>query len=230
MLIPGAGGSAWYWHRVVPELEDRGFETIAVELPAADDSAGLAEYTRTVVDAIGDIGSVVIVAQSLGGLTAPLVCDQVPVDLLVLVNAMVPQSGETGGEWWANTGQVEAAARYASEQGRDIEFDPIEDFFHDVPHDVREKAFRIGEPLQSGTPFEEPWPLLTWPAVPTRVVAGREDRLFPAEFQVRVARQRLGSPTEVIPGGHLVALSQPVELADLLSNYVEETSGSNADS
>lgn len=24
VLVPGAGGQAWYWHRVVPELEARG--------------------------------------------------------------------------------------------------------------------------------------------------------------------------------------------------------------
>jgi pimeloyl-ACP methyl ester carboxylesterase len=33
ILIPGAGGSAWYWHRVVPELEARGHDAVAVDLP-----------------------------------------------------------------------------------------------------------------------------------------------------------------------------------------------------
>jgi hypothetical protein len=64
VLIPGAGSSAWYWHRVAPKLEDTGFEAIGVDLPAGDDSAGLGEYTQTVVEAIGDVGSVVLVAQS----------------------------------------------------------------------------------------------------------------------------------------------------------------------
>ena len=40
VLIPGAGGSAWYWHLVEPELRQRGYEAISVALPAADDSAG----------------------------------------------------------------------------------------------------------------------------------------------------------------------------------------------
>ena len=222
VLIPGAGGSAWYWHRVVPELEKAGFAAIAIDLPAGDDSAGLREYTQTVVDAIADVGSVVLVAQSLGGFTAPLVCDHVPVELLVLVNAMIPRPGETSGDWWANTGQGAAAAEYTRKQGRDTEFDPIEDFFHDVPPDVREEAFRMGEPPQSGTPFEQPWPLSSWPAVPTRIIAGRDDRLFPAEYQERIARERLGLTAEVVPGGHLIALSRPVELANTLVGYADE--------
>ena len=46
LLIPGAGGSAWYWHRVVAALEARGHEAIAVALPAEDESAGWAEYVE----------------------------------------------------------------------------------------------------------------------------------------------------------------------------------------
>lgn len=77
VLIPGAGGAAWYWHRVVPLLQDEGHEAIAVDLPGADELAGLPEYTREVVNAIGDRVDVVIVAQSLGGFTAPLVAAKV---------------------------------------------------------------------------------------------------------------------------------------------------------
>ena len=73
---------------------------------------------------------------------------------------------------------------------------------------------------QSGRPFEDPWPLSHWPDVPTRVVAGRDDRFFPIEFQRRVAEERLGLPVDEVPGGHLVALSRPSELADLLESYL----------
>ena len=52
--------------------------------------------------------------------------------------------------------------------------------------------------------------------MPTRVVAGSDDRLFPLEFQRRVVRERLGLDVDVLPGGHLMALSRPRELADHL--------------
>jgi hypothetical protein len=32
VLIPGAGGTAWYWHRVVPLLRAAGHEATAVDL------------------------------------------------------------------------------------------------------------------------------------------------------------------------------------------------------
>src|SRR4029077_18074014 len=105
VLIPGAGGSAWYWHLVAPELEQRGYEGVPVALPADDDTAGLPEYAAAVIRAIGhrDPRDVVLVAQSLGGFTAPLVCQALPLAQLVLVNAMIPTPGERPGEWWTNT-------------------------------------------------------------------------------------------------------------------------------
>jgi pimeloyl-ACP methyl ester carboxylesterase len=206
LFVPGAGGSAWYWHRVVAELHARGRRAVAVDLPAGDDDAGLAAYADAVVAAAGNAPDVCLVAQSMGGLTAPLVCGRLPVSLLVLVNAMIPRPGETGGEWWAATGAPRAG-------------DDVTDFFHDVPEDVVAAAMR--QPFaQSGRPFEDPWPLNRWPDVPTRVVAGRDDRFFPVAFQRRLAEERLGLPVDEVPGGHLVALSRPVELADRLEAYL----------
>jgi pimeloyl-ACP methyl ester carboxylesterase len=219
VLIPGAGGRAWYWHRLVAELERRGHEAVAVDLPADDESAGLAAYADTVVVAAGDSAPIVLVAQSMGAFTAPLVCTRLPVELLVLLNAMVPLPGETGGEWWSVTGQAGARAEHAARAGLTDDSDDMTTFFHDVPADVAAAAH--AQPfVQSERPFADPWPLTRWPDVPTRVVAGRDDRFFPAGFQRKLAAERLGLEVDEIPGGHLVALSRPVELADRLEAYL----------
>ncbi len=191
---------------------------VAVDLPQ-DNSAGLAEYTDAVVRAIGERrGDLVLVAQSLGGFTAPLVCERVPVDQLILVNAMTPRYGESAGQWWENTGQAAARSARAVRDGRGEhpEFDLRADFFHDVPAEVTEQALaaEVGGP--SETLFTEPWPLASWPDVPTRFLQGREDRFFPIEFQRRIVAERLGLTVEETPGGHLSALSRPVELAELI--------------
>jgi pimeloyl-ACP methyl ester carboxylesterase len=218
VLIPGAGGSAWYWSRVTPLLAAAGVDGLAVDLPAADDSADLTTYADVVCAAVADVsGPLVLVGQSMGAFTAPMVADRVGASLIVLVNPMVPTVGESPGQWWDTTGQDRAMAEYFRRIGLpDKEFDPVEDFFHDVPADVREEAFSQPEPRQSDTPFGQTWPLDGWPDVPTRVVAGSDDRFFPLEFQRRVVRERLGLDVDVLPGGHLMALSRPRELADHL--------------
>ena len=71
---------------------------------------------------------------------------------------------------------------------------------------------------QSGTPFEKPWPLDAWPAVPTRFLLCREDRFFPAAFQRRVVKERLGITADEMAGGHVPMLARPVELVDHLES------------
>jgi pimeloyl-ACP methyl ester carboxylesterase len=222
VLIPGAGGSAWYWHRVTPLLDEAGVEGIAVELPAADDSADLTTYADVVCDAVLNVnagldGPLVLVGQSMGAFTAPMVADRIGAAMIVLVNPMVPMAGESPGQWWDATGQDQAMAEHFRRIGLpDKDFDPVEDFFHDVPAQVRDEAFSQPSPRQSDTPFGQTWPLDGWPDVPTRVVAGSDDRFFPLEFQRRVVRERLGLDVDILPGGHLMALSRPRELADHL--------------
>jgi pimeloyl-ACP methyl ester carboxylesterase len=227
VLIPGAGGDAWYWHLVVPQLEGRGQEAVAVQLPASDDSAGWQEYANAIEQAIGNRTDLILVAQSLAGFSAPLACEHRNVELLVLLNAMIPSPGETGEAWWSNTGQGDAARAYSAQIGVSAEAagDDRVIYFHDVPTEVVEEAYRRGEPAQSGTPMTQPWPLPAWPDVPTRVLASRQDCLFPLEFQRRVARERLGIEADEIDGGHLVALSRPGELADRLVRFGRERSG-----
>jgi pimeloyl-ACP methyl ester carboxylesterase len=220
VLVPGAGGLAWEWHLLGAQLEARGHNAIAIELPAGDDAAGLAEYSNTVVRAIGDRTEIVLVAQSYGGFTAPLVCERAHVDLLVFLNAMIPKARETFGEWWSNTGQGPAQREYARQLGltpADLEDDRVV-YYHDLPEELVEEALRL-DADQSSTPLGQPWPLDRMPDVPIRVISGRDDRMFPAAFQRQVAQDRLGITPDTIPGGHMVALANPTGLAELLDRY-----------
>jgi pimeloyl-ACP methyl ester carboxylesterase len=214
VLIPGASGSAWLWHRVVPLLEDAGHEAIAVDLPGDDEDAGLQVYADLTVAACGSHPDLVIVAMSLGGFTAPLAAERVDVRQLVLLNAMVPLPGETAGEWGDAVGSSAARMAAAEAGGYPAEFEMDAYFFHDLPPDLvavameddRDEAERI---------FRDRCDFTAWPAS-VRALAGADDRLFPLDLQRRVARDRLGVDLETVPGGHLVALSNPGELVALL--------------
>ena len=215
VLIPGAGGSAWYWHRVVPLLRAAGHEAAAVDLPGDDEGAGLPEYAGLVAGAIGGRGDVVLVAQSLGGFTAPLAAARARVAALVFVNAMIPVPGETPGAWWDNTGWELARVAAARRGGYPAEFDLAAYFLHDVPPDVA----AAGEPYQrpeADVVFGSVCDFGGWPPVPLRAVAGSGDRFFPAGFQRQLAADRLGVEADLLPGGHLIALSQPGPLAAYL--------------
>lgn len=214
-MVPGAGGAAWYWSRVISLLQRAGHDAVAVDLPGDDENAGLPEYARLVVAAIGDRDDVVLVAQSLGGFTAPLACARVDVRELVFVNAMIPNPGETPGAWWENTAWADARERAAVGGGYGTEFDMNTYFLHDVLPEVAAE----GEPHQrpeANAVFESACDFADWPTVPIRVLTGEGDRFFPLEFQRQVARDRLGLEPDAVPGGHLIALSNPGAVAGYL--------------
>jgi len=218
VLVPGAGGTAWYWHRLLPLLEQAGCDAVAVDLPGDDESAGIDEYADLVVRAMDGRSDVILVAQSMGGFTAPLVCTRGSVGMLVFVNAMIPVPGETAGDWWDHTGAVPARVDAAKRGGYPEEFDLDTYFLHDVPKDVAKAGAQHQRP-EGKIAFTQPCRFGAWPAIPVHVVAGAEDRFFPRAFQERVARARLSVGIDVIPGGHLVALSNPRGLADRLLAY-----------
>jgi pimeloyl-ACP methyl ester carboxylesterase len=208
VLIPGAGGAAWYWHRVVPKLQAAGHTPLAVELPGADPSAGLPEYADLVLGAADGQGEVVLVAQSMGAFTALCACSRLAVRRLVLVNPMIPAPGETAEDWWQNTGSEAARTAAARAGGYAQAFDLDTYFLHDVPAEVAAAGAEHEGP-EADIAFSQPCVFARWPEVPTTVLAARDDRFFPAAFQQRVTRERLGLEARELPGGHLNALSEP---------------------
>lgn len=201
-LVPGGGGDPWEWHRLVPELETRGYEALAIGLPAEDDGAGWTDYADAVVSVVGERRDVVMVAASMGGFTAPIACARRSVELLVLLNAMIPVPGETFNAWWANTNSAEARREYHASIG----LTPAEAdddaaiYYHDLPLELeREHAV---------------------------VAAGQHARgdIGPVlELQRRIAQDRLGLEVDEIDGGHMLALGNPGGLADRLEVHLRES-------
>jgi pimeloyl-ACP methyl ester carboxylesterase len=222
-LIHGGGDVGWYWHLVEGELRRQGHAVVAPDLPCEDNSAGLSEYADTVIEAIDAIGCgdhLVIVAQSYGGFTAPLVAERMRADLIVLVTAMVPAPGEAPADWWDNTGYQRAVQQQARlDGGKTGSEDPVVAYYHDVPRGLAEEAMSKAREAESDTAYHAPWPLTSWPDVPTRFVLCSEDRFFPPDFMRRIVSERLGITPDEIAAGHCVALSRPQELADRLVGY-----------
>jgi hypothetical protein len=214
VLIPGAGGAAWYWSRVVPLLQRAGHTATAVDLPGDDETAGLERYTQLVLAEIDGHRDVALVAQSLGGFTAAMVCARTAVSSLTFANAMIPLPRETPGDWWDNTGAIEARSQAAATGGYG-DFDVDTYFLHDVPVDVAAAGAPYQRP-EADAVFASRCDFDEWPSIPIRALAGADDRFFPAEFQRRVAHARLGIDITVLPGGHLIALANPDLVADYL--------------
>ena len=222
VFIPGAGSGPWYWHLVEDGLRRLGHDTVAVELPSDDDSAGFPEYADAAEAAIGDRGELAIVAHSHGWVHRHAARRSGtrrvahPGD-----GDDSPRSGESPGEWWSNTGHDRAFRAQATLDGIPPDQDPSEahTYYQGVPEELVAGA-EADVRGQSGTPFGAPWPLDAWPDVPTRFVLCTEDRFVPASFMRQVIADRLApdTPVDELPAGHMPMLSHPVELATILDH------------
>ncbi len=229
VLIHGGGDVGWSWHLVQAELQSRGHDVIAPDLPGDDESHTLEDYADAVVEAVGDRRNLVVVGHSFGAFTAPLVAARLPVDVLVLLAGMVPRPGESPDEWWANTGYQSAVQKQAKRDGGLTgHADPFVSFYHDVPRQLAEEAMSKERAHPSSAASAAVWPLKEWPDVPTRFVLCTEDRFFPPDFFRRLVRDRLGFVPDEIAGSHCVALSRPKEVADILAGYAATASAAKA--
>jgi hypothetical protein len=218
VLIPGAGTDPRVYASTIEALGALGRDALAPTLPLHDQDARPSDHADAIAGAQPPDAELVVVAQSLAAFTGPLVASRVPVALLILLAPMIPKPGETAAEWWGNTGHEEAIAEVLERYGPMSAWGPdaiAEVFLHDVEPAVARDTERFQGVPGKGM-FAEPWPLDAWPEVPTRVLVPRGDRLFPPDFQRRVARERLGLETDEMAGGHLPMLSRPRELAERL--------------
>jgi Alpha/beta hydrolase family len=223
VLIPGAGTDPRVYTSTIEALGPLAYDALAPALPLHDGDARPSDHADAVAGAVPRDAELVVVAQSLGAFTGPLVAARVPVVLLILLAPMIPKPGETAGEWWGNTGHEQAIAAVLNRHGPMRTWGPdaiAEVFLHDVDPAVARDSERFQGAPGEGM-FAEPWPLAAWPNVPTRVLVPTDDRLFPRDFQRRVASERLGLEIDEIADGHLPMLSRPRELAQRLVDLAE---------
>ncbi|HJZ35147.1 MAG TPA: alpha/beta hydrolase, partial [Solirubrobacterales bacterium] len=190
-------------------------------LPLDDPDATPSDHASAVIAALPDPAPapLVVVGQSLGAYAATIAAARLQPQRLILLAPMIPAPGESAGDWWRGTDHEAAIAPLIERHGTPDEWGEeamAEVFYHDVDEATLAAAAEY-EGVPSRGLFAEPLPLDASPDVPTTVLAGRDDRLFPLAFQRRIARERLGlDEVAEIDGGHLPMLARPRELAERL--------------
>lgn len=168
----------------MPYLEAKGHRVINVDLPAERADASLEDYASAVCRAMeGTKGRLILVAHSAGGGTIPLVAQQVSVDRLVFVAAIVPLPGQS---LFDAAGPVtqEVILSVSLDNGdgtRSFNFDLLASL---VPEERRAAylAFlRATQRSQGMQALKQPWPGKGIPAVPRSYILCTEDQIIPPE-------------------------------------------------
>jgi pimeloyl-ACP methyl ester carboxylesterase len=221
-LVHGAYHGAWCWQPLIAELEQRGHQGRAVDLPCEDPEAGAIEYATAAIEAFADAGpDLVVVGHSLGGLSIPLIAERRPVARLVYLCALVPRPGRAHADVMREepdiVGSAPARGAYIDENGasRWRQEAAAGWFFADCQPDVASwAASKLRGQFWRIT--EEVCPLQAWPDAPSTAVIGARDPVISPAWSRRVTPAILGVTPIELDCGHSPFLSATAPLADAL--------------
>jgi pimeloyl-ACP methyl ester carboxylesterase len=228
VLVHGAFADASSWSGVVELLLQQGHHVVAPANPLrglATDSAYMASYIRQIE------GPVILVGHSYGGAVISNAANAAKNVLgLVFVAAFAPENGETLGGAEANSKDSvlnSALVQRLYPTGKDGEtapefiVDPAK--FHDAfASDVPEKQSAVmaatQRPVAAGA-FSEASGPPAWKSIPSWAVVAVGDKAAGADV-IRSMAKRAGAKTVEIKGSHVVMVSQPQAVTDVILEAV----------
>jgi pimeloyl-ACP methyl ester carboxylesterase len=212
-LLHGNWHDGSCWDELIPELEARGHEAVAPDLPIDDPATTYEERVRPALDAVSGVrGPIAVVGHSASSGYAAIVAERVRARLLVHLCPRLEQF------------QPPDSPRVFRETLRfpprrpdgTIEWDPDDAIAQMYPRLPAEKAAALAETLRPTAPPAGSYPLDEHPDVPVALIYATEDEFFEPEWERFVAREMLGVEPIGIPGGHFPMAEDPQRLADVL--------------
>jgi pimeloyl-ACP methyl ester carboxylesterase len=217
VLVHGLWADGGSWADVIAPLQADGYNVRAVQLPLTSVEADVA-VVRNVL-AIQP-GPTLLVAHSFGGYVISALGPDAPnVAGLVYVAAFGPDEGESPQALANAEPAPPGAAAFRPDEAGNIWLDPagfLEFFMPDVDP-ARARVFEASQKPVAGATFADDEPLgePTWRTVPSWFLVTTQDQIVPPDAQ-RFFAQRMGATTSEVDAGHVVYVSQPQVVVDLI--------------
>jgi pimeloyl-ACP methyl ester carboxylesterase len=215
VLVHGAWADGSCWSKVIPLLEAKGFHVVAVQNPLTS----LADDVASTERAIALLnGPVLLVGHSYGGAVITEAGNDPKVVGLVYVAAFAPGDGESV----ASIGKPYPPTPLAGELRPDAQgFLSVttkgiaDDFAQDLSSKEKETLGATQGPTAAAA-FGATITTAAWKAKPSWSVIASNDRSIPPELE-RAEAARMKATSITLPSSHLVMLSHPTEVAELIA-------------
>jgi pimeloyl-ACP methyl ester carboxylesterase len=213
ILVHGAWADGSSWDKVIPILQERGFQVTAVQLSLASLENDVAITKRAI--ALED-GPVLLVGHSYGGAVISEAGNDPKVAGLVFVAAFAPDTGESV----LSLLQQGPPTPIANELQQDsagflklTEKGISEDFAQQLTPKEKGILFATQGPAAAAAALSAP--LAGSPAWRSKLnwyVVAADDRAIPPDLE-RTMAQRMGAVTITLPSCHVAMLAEPEEVA-----------------
>lgn len=224
VLVHGAFADASFWRKVIPRLMDDGIGVSAVQLPLSDFRADVSALRRHLD---GRPRRVLLVGHSYGGcVITEVAASNEQVVGLVYVAAAAPLAYVPFRVWMQDNPGAYVAAAEPDSNG--LLWMSETDFVQGLAHDLPEREARLLWAVQKPVPVAASSDHVEaegWREKRCWYLVTVDDRVIPAGSQHDLA-QRMSAETRTTSSGHMVALSQPEAVADVVRDAVLACSSS----
>jgi pimeloyl-ACP methyl ester carboxylesterase len=222
VLVHGAWADGSSWDKVVPLLQAKGYDVVAVKEPLSSLPDDVAAVKR-VIDA--QPGDVVLVGHSYGGMVITEVGNDPKVKQLVYIAAFGPDVGESVNDIgkagpppdWAPSLKVNDGYSW-------LPADTVaKDFAQDLPK-ADQALLAVKQGWTATKAFDGKTTTAAWKTKPSWFIVAENDRMIPPAAEEQMAKRMKAKVTKV-KSSHVAMLAKPKEVAAVI---VDAASGNVA--
>jgi pimeloyl-ACP methyl ester carboxylesterase len=214
ILVHGAFADGSSWAKVIPLLQAKGLNVVAVQNPLSSLAADVDAANR-VIEA--QTGPVILVGHSYGGVVITQAGAHPKVAALVYVAAFAPPKDESVNGLGKGQPAPPWSGSIKTDSGGYLSLTPegIAKFF---AQDLPAKEIAVLAATQGptfGGAFDDKVTATAYSAKPSWYVVAKQDRMIPPDLEMAMAKAINAKITEV-DASHVAMLSKPKEVADVI--------------
>lgn len=227
VLVHGAWADGSCWSSVIEALQAKGYDVVAPQFPETSTEDDVARLRQVLARLDGPI---VLAGHSYGGqIITALGPEPANVAGLVYVAAFGLDQGESLGQLLSGGPPTPALANLAvDEQGFGWlpEADFVGHFAGDLDPEQARALYAVQQPISMST-FEYTMGEPAWKSRPSWFVVATADEAIPPDAERQFAA-RMGATTVEAEAGHLVMVTHPGTVVDLIEQAAEAAAGAAA--
>jgi pimeloyl-ACP methyl ester carboxylesterase len=219
VLVHGAFADGTSWLKVIPLLEAKGYNAIAVQNPLtslADDVAA----TKRII-ALQD-GPVILVGHSWGGAVITQAGDGPKVAALVYVSAYAPEVGQSANDASGPFGWTEGQKQIRSDNQK-FAYMTLKGANEDIAQCLPAADAKMFVAVQGesfGPMFDEKLTVAAWKTKRSWFIISANDRMLPPAME-ESASKRMGATTTTLSTCHMSILDQPERVAAVIDQAAQ---------
>jgi len=214
VLVHGAFADGSSWEKVIPLLQAKGLQVVAVQNPLtslADDVAA----TRRALDA--STGPVILVGHSWGGTVITEAGAHDKVAALVYVAAFAPDAGQSSSDLGKDGPPPPGLANIRPDSAGFLFLTPdtvARDFAQDLPA-AQTAVMAVTQGPIFGKNFDEKVSNAAWKSKPSWYIVAEKDRMIQPDLE-RAMAKKINAKTTALPTSHVPMLSRPNDVAKVI--------------